>query len=119
VLAKERADNILRLGAKDDLCVDGIICDQVNVLLPPDYWPETVLVKMRYREQPQQAAARLLPAADGSGRQELHIRFAEPENAVAPGQIAAVYVPGDRPGRQQDDAHGSLRLVAGGVTKSY
>jgi len=109
VLAKERVDNILRLGAKHDLCVDSVVCAEVNVLLPPDCWPETVLVKTRYREQPRRATARLLPATNGSGQQELHIRFARPENAVAPGQIAAVYVP------VQENS--SLRLAAGGVIK--
>jgi tRNA-specific 2-thiouridylase len=106
VLGKEHAGNILRLGAKDDLRLDTIICNDVNILLPPDCWPETVLVKTRYREQPRPAKARLVPAEDGSGGQMLHICFARPEHAVAPGQIAAVYVPG---------REGALRLAAGGV----
>jgi tRNA-specific 2-thiouridylase len=121
VLGKERADNILRLGAKHDLCLDGIICDDVNVLLPPACWPETVLVKTRYREQLRQAKARFAPAADGSGRQEMHIRFAEPENAVAPGQIAAVYLPGHA-SEQKDGASGEpggLRLAAGGIIRQH
>ena len=108
VLAKEQASNILRLGAKDELRQGSIVCGEVNILLAPDHWPDTVLVKTRYREQPRPAAARLVPAQEGPGRQELHIRFAQPESAVAPGQIAAVYVPG------QEDADG-LRLAAGGV----
>jgi len=121
VLAKERTDNILRLGARHDLCVDGIICADINVLLPPACWPETVLVKTRYREHPRQATVWLAPAADDSGRQEMHIRFAEPESAVAPGQIAAVYVSGQS--GQEDCVSGvsgsgsSLRLAAGGVIK--
>ncbi|MCL1939186.1 MAG: tRNA-specific 2-thiouridylase [Desulfovibrionaceae bacterium] len=108
VLGKEHAGNILRLGAKDDLRLDSIICHDVNILLPPDCWPETVLVKTRYREQPGPAEARLVPAGDGSGGHMLHIRFARPEHAVAPGQIAAVYVPGREGGT-------TLRLAAGGV----
>jgi tRNA-specific 2-thiouridylase len=108
VLGKEQAGNILRLGAKDDLRLDAVICNDVNILLPPDCWPETVLVKTRYREQPRTAEARLVPAGDSFGGQRLHICFARPETAVAPGQIAAVYVP-DREGGT------ALRLAAGGV----
>lgn len=110
VLGKEGETNVLRLGARDEMRHTGIVCTDVNLLLPPEYWPETVLVKTRYREKPREASARLAPSEEG-GSQELRIQFACPENAVAAGQIAAVYLPDP----QGDAARGTLRLVAGGV----
>ena len=109
VLAKERRGNVLRLGGKGDMRFSGITCEQVNVLLPPECWPETVLVKTRYRERPKPARAALVPGKGGGIG--LSIRFEEPENAVAPGQIAAVYAPPDA----QTHKEKRLRLVAGGV----
>lgn len=105
VIGKEQG-RVLRLGPRDALRAAGCECDTVNYLLPFDCWPESVLVKTRYREQPKSATAEQLP---GGG---LRIRFARADSAVAAGQIAAVYVPyqgaGAGPG-------GRLRLVAGGV----
>ena len=68
-----------------------------------------------------EADMQLLPAGTVCGRQEMHIRFAEPENAVAPGQIAAVYLPGHA-SEQKDGASGEpggLRLAAGGIIRQH
>ncbi len=106
VLGKERETNTLRLGPRAAMRAEGCLCSNVNVLLPPEYWPETVLVKTRYRETPKEAAIEV--SADGSA---LRVRFLSPERSVAPGQVAAVYVP--LPGQGGDDP--VLRLAAGGI----
>lgn len=106
VLAKEMEANVLRLGARQEMRVAGCECVEANILLPPACWPEIVWVKTRYRERPKAAEVSL--REDGAGERRLRIRFLEPESAVAPGQVAAVYVPA--PG-----AEPSLRLVAGAL----
>ena len=110
VIAKRGGDNVLLVGPRREMLTGGCDCDDVNVLLPPEFWPETVLVKTRYRERPKAARARL--HSEGPGGPVLRIRFAEPDAAVAPGQIAAVYVPF----AEQENA--PLRLAAGGVIRT-
>lgn len=109
VLGKEKEGNILRLGVRAEMAVAGCLCEEVNVLLPVEFWPETVLVKTRYRERPRRATAALLPGR--AGEPVLRIAFADPETTVAPGQVAAVYVPGTG----HDAENAPLRLAAGGV----
>lgn len=113
VLGKEGEGNILRLGPRSAMRLTDIVCESVNILLPPARWPETVLVKTRYREQPREAVARMVLAADGGAR-ELRIRFARPENVVAPGQIAAIYMPDPE---ERSGARPGLRLAAGGIIR--
>lgn len=109
VLAKEQEGNVLRLGGRAEMRASGCLCDRVNILLPPEYWPETVLVKTRYRERPKPAVAETETGADGAV--SLRIRFAGSETNVAPGQVAAVYVPSS--GR--DGEPDRPRLAAGGI----
>lgn len=103
VLAKEAKGNVLRLGARADMRARGCVCGAVNALAPPESWPDEVLVKTRYREHPRRAEAEM--PRDGAGT--LRLRFAEPEAALAPGQVAALYAP--------RGADGRLRLLAGGI----
>lgn len=130
VLGKEGETNILRLGPRDAMHFDGIVCKDVNILLPPEAWPERVLVKTRYRERPREAEVRML-TDDKGAKQELYIHFTRPDSAVAPGQIAAVYIPQEPNAPCGRDGFGpdasgpkascgektpqALRLVAGGV----
>ena len=76
----------------------GCSCDEVNILLPPAFWPDAVMVKTRYRERPKAARASLSESASGL---RLRIELLEPDTAIAPGQIAAVYIP-FRPAPEQD-----------------
>lgn len=110
VIEKERKGEVLRLGPKVELLAAGCECDEVNYLLPFDCWPQSVLVKTRYREQPQKAVAE--PMQNGG----LRIRFVSAGSAVAAGQIAALYAgfaPEGERGESCDKE--SLRLLAGGV----
>lgn len=104
VIGKERKDNLLRLGPKEELRSSGCSCAEANILLPPEFWPDIVLVKTRYRERPK--AARVL--VDGLAAASLDIRFLEADAAIAQGQIAAVYI-------ACKGQASPLRLVAGGV----
>jgi tRNA-specific 2-thiouridylase len=103
VLGKELNGNVLRLGARQEMGVAECLCRSVNILLPPEQWPAETLVKTRYREQPK--PARVTLEEDAQGETVMRLRFARAENAVAPGQIGAVYIP----------CQNALRLVAGGV----
>ncbi len=125
VIAKRAKDNALLLGPRRDMRADGCACNEVNILLPPRFWPDTVLVKTRYREQPKAARA-AVREQDGPDDLSLRIDFLEPDAAVAPGQIAAVYIPFERnaPDRKTFETNAfstsphekaPLRLVAGGV----
>ena len=119
VISKRGEDNALLVGPREEMRASGCLCDNVNILLPPSFWPETVLVKTRYRERPKAARASLIESP-GPGGPSLRIRFLEPDTSIAPGQVAAVYIPFGRtpepdgpPPLPRED--GPLRLVAGGV----
>jgi tRNA-specific 2-thiouridylase len=114
VLGKEVGDNVLRLGTREEMRVSSCECEDVNLLLPPEYWPETVLVKIRYRETPQKAHVRVLPGRPGEAP-GMRIFFCEPKTAAAPGQIAAVYVPASENLYAEGPDAAPLRLAAGGV----
>lgn len=127
VIAKRSGDNVLFVGPKQEMRVAGCSCNEVNILLPPHAWPDEVFVKTRYRERPKAARVVVDRSERGSltARPRMRIRFREPDAAVAPGQIAAVYIPyetADAPDIPVANSlipprHGGvpLRLVAGGV----
>lgn len=108
VLGKEVEGNALRLGPRREMQTAGCRCDDANLLLPPEQWPEQVLVKTRYREQPKPARV-TLDIREGGKPPGMSIHFLQGETSVAAGQVAAVYVPGE--------GEEGLRLVAGGVIK--
>ncbi|MDL2207138.1 tRNA-specific 2-thiouridylase [Desulfovibrio sp. OttesenSCG-928-F20] len=109
VLAKEREGNVLRLGPRREMCARGCLCGAVNVLVDEKKWPEIVLVKSRYRERPKEARAHIETGFDKAPR--LCIRFVNPDSALAPGQVAALYAPGELGPHR-------LRLLAGGLVES-
>ncbi len=113
VLAKEPEGNILRIGTRDMMRVGGCYCENPNILLPFERWPDTVLVKTRYLQQPVKARSKVTSPATGARR--LEISFALPERSIAPGQIAAVYA--EIPGLYEADGRPVLRLIAGGEIK--
>jgi len=95
VLAKDTGRNALIVGPAARARCAGVTASRLNLLAPPETWPEAVLAKCRSRQDPAPARAAL--AGDA-----LDIAFAEPCALPAPGQIAALY-----------DADG--RVLAGGV----
>lgn len=112
VLKKETDGNVLRLAPRQDLWTESCECGQVNLLLSPELWPETVLIKTRYRETPRPVKVSITRSPDETG---MRIRFLTRETAVAPGQVAAIYIP--VPGCFESDGRPILRLVAGGIIR--
>ena len=79
------ATNTIVIGREDELDVFGLVADEVN-LIRPERFPggETeVLAMTRYRARPSRARARV----EGD---TLRLTFAEPQRAVAPGQLVAL-----------------------------
>lgn len=75
------ATNTIVVGREDELATDGLMGEEVNLIRP---LPERVLAMPRYRAR--MAAAR---ASLEGGR--LRLRFEEPQRAVTPGQLVALY----------------------------
>ncbi len=84
VLRKDVGRNALVVGPKAGLASSGCLAREVNVLVDRALWPELVLVKTRYRQEP--APARVRDSGDG-----LAFEFLEPHERPAPGQVAAAY----------------------------
>jgi len=84
VLHKRVADNALIVGPKASLPVPGCVAGRVNAMTDPAGWPDVVMVQTRYRQRPK--PARFVFQGD-----RLVIRFLEPCDRPAPGQVAAVY----------------------------
>jgi tRNA-specific 2-thiouridylase len=82
VLAIDAPHNRLVVGEKMDLRAEGLIADQVNRLV--DSFQEEVRAKIRYAHR---AARCRISEEDG----RLTVRFAEPQEAVAPGQSVVLY----------------------------
>ncbi|MDD3313726.1 tRNA 2-thiouridine(34) synthase MnmA [Pseudodesulfovibrio sp.] len=84
VLDKDMAVNALVVGPKSSLEAAGCVAGEANVMVPPEAWPEAVLVQTRYRQQARPARVRL----DGD---RLVCRFLSPQGRPTPGQVLAVY----------------------------
>jgi tRNA-uridine 2-sulfurtransferase len=82
VLAIDAAQNRLVVGPKGDLKSVGLVADQVNCLV--DSFPGEAWAKIRYAHK-----AAPCRVSDRDGR--LTVRFAEPQEAVAPGQSVVLY----------------------------
>lgn len=95
VLAKDAGRNALIVGAAPQARCAGVRASRLNLLVPPQEWPEHTLAKCRSRQDP--APARAVIDAE-----TLTIDFTAPCALPAPGQIAALY---DEDGR----------VLAGGV----
>lgn len=111
VLGKEVQTNTLRLGPQVAMGTRGLVAGLANILLDPALWGDTVFVKTRYRETPKRATVQVVEAKNA-----LEITFMEKETAVAPGQLAAVYIPVDE-SATADEAD-CMRLVAGGIIQN-
>jgi tRNA-specific 2-thiouridylase len=82
VLAIDAPRNRLVVGSKGELKSEGLMADQINWLV--DAVPEEAWAKIRYAHR----AARCRISHDGDN---LTVRFAEPQEAVAPGQSVVLY----------------------------
>ncbi|GAC1656215.1 MAG: tRNA 2-thiouridine(34) synthase MnmA [Vulcanimicrobiaceae bacterium] len=85
----DAATNTIVIGREDELGSDGLAAHEVN-LIRPEYFRSPgarVLAMVRYRTVP--AAARVTLDAGGC----LELAFDEPQRAVAPGQLVAMFDP--------------------------
>ena len=82
VTAIDAAQNRLVVGEKGELLSEGLAADQVNCLV--DAFPEEAWAKIRYAHR----AARCRISYNGD---RLIVRFAEPQEAVSPGQSVVLY----------------------------
>ena len=85
VVAVNSSDGTLTIGGRKDLLSTGCTAVDMNWFREPPAFPYEALVQTRYRRKPVPA---ILEYRDGI----LHIEFARPEEAVAPGQVCAVYL---------------------------
>ncbi|WP_461210891.1 tRNA-specific 2-thiouridylase [Desulfocurvus sp. DL9XJH121] len=95
VVGKDLAANALLVGPREAALARGCAVRDVNTLLPPDQWPDTVLARTRYRQESFAVKAEMRDTA-------LALHFFEPRTLPAPGQVAALY-----------DTDG--RVLAGGI----
>jgi tRNA-specific 2-thiouridylase len=82
VLSIDAERNRLVVGSKGELKSGGLAAEQINRLV--DSFPEEAWAKIRYAHR----AARCRVSCDGD---RLTVRFAEPQESVAPGQSVVLY----------------------------
>ena len=102
VLEKDLKTNTLVTGGKAQLTGDCVKAGQVNFLVPFAEWPETVLLRTRFRQKPQEAHV----SYEG---ETLVFREKTPGGPYAQGQIAVAYTLTP----PEDGAR--LRVLGGGV----
>jgi tRNA-specific 2-thiouridylase len=83
----DASTNTVVVGRADELLTNELTAHEVNFIRPERFGGETrVRAMIRYRAMPARAAAMV---RDG----QLHLRFDEPQRAVAPGQLVALLDP--------------------------
>jgi len=85
VVAVDPSAGTVTIGGRKDLHSTGCTAVDMNWFRKPACFPFEALVQTRYRRKPVPA---ILEYRDNS----LHIEFKRPEEAVAPGQVCAVYL---------------------------
>ncbi len=86
VLDKDPGRNALVVGTAPQAMAGGCRAGQVNILVPPHRWPDTILAQTRYRQQARPATAQL-------ENDILTVIFNEPRGLPAPGQVVTLYAP--------------------------
>jgi tRNA-specific 2-thiouridylase len=83
----EPGSNTIVIGREDELLSTTLVADDVNLLQPQRFSHGRISVRamVRYRATPAAAQATI----DGSGA--LYLRFAQPQRAVTPGQLVAIF----------------------------
>ncbi|MGH7330819.1 MAG: tRNA methyl transferase PRC-barrel domain-containing protein, partial [Polyangiaceae bacterium] len=82
----DASTNTIVIGREEELLSAGLIADEVNLIRPERFEREAgVLAMIRYRARPVQATASV------DANRALHVRFTEPQRAVTPGQLVALF----------------------------
>jgi len=97
VVAVNPVDATVTVGQREDTLSLGCTVVDMNWFRKPERFPARALVQTRYRRM-------AVPATLDFRNRSLHIEFSEPEEAVAPGQVCAVYL--------------NTSLIAGGIISS-
>ncbi len=84
VVSLDPLEGTVTIGDRSELLTTGCTVEEMNWLATPAGYPFRALVQTRYRRRPVPA---VLDESDGC----LHIDFLGAEEAVAPGQVCAVY----------------------------
>jgi len=86
VTAVDASSNTVVVGAKEDVYSDTLTCSSLNwIAVPSLSEPRHVTAKIRYNHR--EAEATITPA----GADSVHVRFREPQMAIAPGQAVVFY----------------------------
>ena len=110
VLGKNLSANSLLLGPKQFLDCREVTVGNLNILIPPRFWPEQITARVRYRQRPCPAKVVWPAEADNSNlggsnfdsnnleagnleAGQLRLIFQQPEEPPAKGQLAALYHP--------------------------
>lgn len=79
------ADNSLIVGARPEVFRAGLTAERVNFLVDPPRRSFRAKVQIRYQHTAAPATVEVLD------KEQLHVRFDEPQLAVTPGQAAVIY----------------------------
>jgi tRNA-specific 2-thiouridylase len=90
VLGRDARRNALLVGPRAELGVTGCQAADVNFLVDPADWPQTLLVQTCYRQRPRPARVAVAHGPDGAC---LHVALASPAPRPAPGQTLVVRDP--------------------------
>jgi tRNA-specific 2-thiouridylase len=84
VVNKDAESNTITIGPREALASDGCVADQTNWLIDPPTDDRRCHVKIRYNARP-------VPASVHVEGELMHVRFDQPQDAVAPGQAVVCY----------------------------
>ncbi len=84
VTEKDIVNNTLIVGSKQDTLTSTCHAHNLNIHLDPDLWPSEIFVQTRYRQKAGPASVEL-------DQDLMKIKFYNPREIPAPGQVAAVY----------------------------
>ena len=87
----DAASNTIVIGRADELATSELVADELNLIRPERFDAGTTLVRAMTRYRSPAVPARATVAGDGT----LTLVFEQPQRAVAPGQLVALFDPGD------------------------
>ena len=93
VIAKDVANNALIVGTKEHFASYECEAERLNIFVPYEYWPEQVLVRVRYRQKAVPAQVVIFASAKNGEQSRMRITFNQAQDPPAKGQLAVVYHP--------------------------
>ena len=93
VIAKDVANNALIVGTKEHLASYQCEAEGLNIFVPYEYWPNEVMVRVRYRQKAVPAQVVIFASAKNGEQSRMRITFNQAQDPPAKGQLAVVYHP--------------------------